>query len=159
MRQLEADHLAEEANLATTNAANGANDSSPNLNGNTSSAPTTPPGRANGAIPGGQDKPAPIGQGRELANGAKSMPASRRTSGYGGSFGLEKLSLSVMDTKGKTWTDEEDVDAEGAQSEFAAEMDGMCWGMGLIIDSVKYLGMNDDDPFPGIPKADNKVSQ
>jgi len=116
MRQLEADHLAEEANLATTNG--GSNDSatSPNLNGNTTSAPTTPPGRANGALPG-QDKPAPIGQGRELANGAKSMPASRRTSGYGGTFGLEKLSLSVMDSKGKTWTDEEDVDAEGAQSE------------------------------------------
>jgi hypothetical protein len=123
MRQLEADHLAEEANLATTNAANGTNGvngsaASPNLNGNTSSAPTTPPGgRANGALPG-QDKPAPIGQGRELANGAKSMPASRRTSGHAGTFGLEKLSLSVMDTKGKTWTDDEDVDAEGAQSEF-----------------------------------------
>jgi len=27
----------------------------------------------------------------------------------------------------------------------------------LTVDSVKYLGMNDDDPFPGIPKADNKV--
>jgi len=153
MRQLEADHLAEEADLATTNSANGSA-TSPNLNGNTTSAPTTPPGRANGAA--GQDKPAPIGQGRELANGAKSMPASRRTSGYGGSFGLEKLSLSVMDSKGKTWTDEEDVDAEGAQSESFIHRQN---GRRLIADSVKYLGMNDDDPFPGIPKADNKVGR
>jgi hypothetical protein len=44
------------------------------------------------------------------------MPASRRTSGYGGgSFGMEKLSLSVLDGK-KEWTDEDDVAADNAQS-------------------------------------------
>jgi hypothetical protein len=58
---------------------------------------------------------APIGQGRDM-NGAKSMPASRRTSGYGPTFGMEKLSLSVLEPGGKKWNDEDDVDAEGAQS-------------------------------------------
>ena len=139
MRQLEADHLAEEAQLAKS--------ASPDPTA-ANSAPTTPPGGSGprSANSDTREKPAPIGQGRELANGAKSMPASRRTSGYGSStFGMEKLSLSVMDTgSGKQWNggaadgDEEDVDAEGAQS------------------SVKYLGMNDDDPFPGLPKKENK---
>jgi hypothetical protein len=51
-----------------------------------------------------------IGQGRELGNGAKSMPASRRASGYG-TFGMEKLSLSVMDEgTGRVKWDEEEVD-------------------------------------------------
>ena len=103
MRQLEADHLAEEAQIADADSPTGAN-------GNTTSAPTTPPGRPNGTT----EKPAPIGQGREMANGAKSMPNSRRASGYGGTFGLEKLSLSVVEPK--SWADEEDVDAAGAQS-------------------------------------------
>lgn len=117
MRQLEADHLAEEAQIAKS-------DSPTPANGNTTSAPTTPPGGANGhALP--NEKPAPIGQGREMANGAKSMPTSRRTSGYGGTFGMEKLSLSVMEpSAGKSWTDDEDVDAEGAQSESRCSVTG-----------------------------------
>ena len=112
MRQLEEDHLAEERRL---------------LNGDAASAPTTPIGRVNFgstvSVPDIQrterEPPAPIGHGRETANGAKSMPASRRTSGYGGTFGLEKLSLSAMEPAGvKSWKDEEDeVDNEGAQSE------------------------------------------
>lgn len=63
------------------------------------------------------------------------MPASRRTSGYGGpAFGFEKMSLSVMDPHpaGK-WDDE--VDEQGAEG------------------TVNYLGMGDDD-YP----AERKVS-
>ena len=105
------------------------------MNGNTTSAPTTPPGRpAHGSAAGAgggpvapkttSDKPAPIGQGREMANGAKSMPASRRASGFGPTFGLEKLSLSVMEPSGagKTWTDDDDVDTEGAASGFESHL-------------------------------------
>jgi hypothetical protein len=46
------------------------------------------------------------------------MPGSRRTSGYG-TFGFEKLSLSVMEPGSgrKEWKEEDEVDAEGAQSE------------------------------------------
>ena len=52
-----------------------------------------------------------------MANGAKSMPTSRRASGFGPTFGMEKLSLSVMESaQGKGWDDDE-VDTEGAQSE------------------------------------------
>jgi hypothetical protein len=156
MRQLEADHMAEEAQIAKT--------TSP-ANGTTTSAPTTPTGvNGNGQLPAAgapaaADKPAPIGQGRELANGAKSMPASRRASGYGGTFGLEKLSLSVMEPgSGKTWTEDEDVDAEGAQSEHHhSTLSALDVGRTLMTDSVKYLGMNDDDPFPGIAKTESKV--
>lgn len=139
MRQLEADHAAEESQILNGN-------SSPP--GEAASAPTTPPGGVRVAfgsttsvpdmMKGFKEAPAPIGSGRD-ANGAKSMPASRRASGYGGgSFGFEKLSLSVVEPAGnkKEWNEEDDVDAEGAQN------------------SVKYLGMNDDDPFPGIPKTE-----
>lgn len=109
MKQLEANHLAEERQL---------------LNNEAASAPTTPTGRvamsSTTSVPDmiktERDHPAPIGQGRETANGAKSMPGSRRTSGYG-TFGMEKLSLSMMSTGRREWTaEEEDVDAEGAQS-------------------------------------------
>ncbi|WWC86079.1 uncharacterized protein L201_000950 [Kwoniella dendrophila CBS 6074] len=134
MQELEASQLAEERQL---------------LNGNTpsgeaASAPTTPPGRlphaTTASVPDTKGAPAPIGPpGREGLNGAKSMPGSRRTSTYGGTFGMEKLSLSVMaDPSRRDWAEDDDVDAEGAQS------------------SVKYLQMGDDDPFPGIPKQDNK---
>ncbi|KAL1407712.1 hypothetical protein Q8F55_007145 [Vanrija albida] len=103
------------------------------------SAPTSPLGARNAAgTPGdrapGAGAPAPIGQGREV-NGAKSMPSSRRTSGYGGAtFGMEKLSLSVLEPGKKDWADDDDVGAEGAQK------------------SVSYLAINDDDPFPGLAK-------
>lgn len=73
--------------------------------------------------------------------GAKSMPVSRRPSGsagMGGAFGMEKLSIS---------RDEEDVDAEGAQSKSWHQTQ-------LTVDSVKYLQLNDDDPFPGLPKKE-----
>ncbi|KAK6905551.1 pumilio-family RNA binding protein [Kwoniella mangroviensis CBS 10435] len=136
MQELEASQLAEERQL---------------LNGNTpageaASAPTTPPGRlphgTTASVSDNKEAPAPIGppgREREGLNGAKSMPGSRRTSTYGGTFGMEKLSLSVMADAGRRdWTEDDDVDAEGAQS------------------SVKYLQMGDDDPFPGIPKSDNK---
>ncbi len=147
MRQLEAEHLAEERQL---------------LNDEAASAPTTPPGRVTmGSTPSvpemqqsEREQPAPIGQGRETANGAKSMPASRRTSGYGaGAFGMEKLSLSVMEPERREWTaEEEDVDAEGAQS-MSLDVEGSGADES---DSVKYLGMGDDDPTPGLPK--DKVS-
>ncbi|KAK4688840.1 pumilio RNA-binding family, partial [Tremellales sp. Uapishka_1] len=130
MKLLEAEQLAEERQL---------------LNGAPVSAPTTPPGRlpqsattASTAATTETQPPAPIGQGRDL-NGAKSMPASRRTSGSAATFGLEKLSLSAIGKEGRReWTEEEDVDAEGAQN------------------SVKYLQMGDDDPFPGLPKKESK---
>ncbi|WVQ85355.1 hypothetical protein IAT38_007520 [Cryptococcus sp. DSM 104549] len=133
MRELEANQLAEERQILS-----GA--------GEIASAPTTPSGRdqAPASVPETlKEAPAPIGPpgtGREGLNGAKSMPGSRRTSTYGGTFGMEKLSLSVMaDAPGRTWGQEDDdVDAEGAQS------------------SVKYLQMGDDDPFPGIPKQEPK---
>lgn len=110
MRLLEAEHLAEERQMLNIEAA---------------SAPTTPPGRlgksSTTSVPEIQqverEMVAPIGQGRETANGVKSMPGSRRTSGYG-SFGFEKLSLSAMGPGRRGLTaEEEDVDAEGAQSE------------------------------------------
>lgn len=132
MRQLEADQLAEESRLsgsekATTNGdhpngnsnGNGSGNSNGNGNGNTTSAPTTPPGQedSNGATTNAKEAVAPIGQGREVANGAKSMPASRRASGYG-TFGMEKLSLSVMDEgTGRNKWEEEEVDDQGAHSE------------------------------------------
>jgi hypothetical protein len=114
MRQLEADQLAEETTLNTSPPSKATNSSSGN---GTTSAPSTPPG-ADVEIP--QSKQA------GGAAGAKSMPTSRRASGYGGSaFGMEKLSLSVMEPNvradgERSWLepDEDDVDAEGAQSEF-----------------------------------------
>lgn len=118
------------------------------LNGTeAASAPTSPLGRlpkggAADRAPGA-GAPAPIGQGRE--NGAKSMPASRRTSGYGGStFGMEKLSLSVLEPGGNKWEDDDDVDAEGAQSRYQHRHP-------LTPDSVSYL-INDDEPFPSMGK-------
>lgn len=125
MRQLEADQLAEETMLAGSGkgAANGNGDHAAGANGATNSAPTTPPGHENGNGPStdgaAKEAVAPIGQGRELANGAKSMPASRRASGYG-TFGMEKLSLSVMDEgtgRPGQW-EEEEVDDQGAHSEY-----------------------------------------
>jgi hypothetical protein len=107
--------------------ANGTGNGNGNGNGNgeTTSAPTSPAGRLSfilpdDSVPGPKEQLAPIGQGRELANGAKSMPASRRTSGYG-TFGMEKLSLSVMESGerrgGQKWggadEDEGDADAQG----------------------------------------------
>lgn len=133
MRQLEADQLAEETLLAGSGkgAANG--DHAAGANG-TNSAPTTPPGHEDGAA---KEAVAPIGQGREMANGAKSMPASRRASGYG-TFGMEKLSLSVMDegTGRPAHWEEEEVDDQGAHN------------------SVKYV-VGDDDSFP-VPKEGGK---
>ena len=94
------------------------------FNNEAASAPTTPPGRlakkSTSSVPemqhGQREQPAPIGQGRESANGAKSMPGSRRTSGDG-TFGMEKLSLRAIDQGKKGWPkEEEEVDAEGAQS-------------------------------------------
>ena len=133
MRQLEAEQLAEERQIlsASTSPVNGAE---------AASAPTTPPGadrpvlspdghvngNGNGHVGlGVSDETAPIGP----PNGAKSMPGSRRASGYGGSFGFEKLSLSVMESGGKSkeWEDAGDETAEG---------------------TVKYLGMGDDDYAP-----------
>ncbi|WWD18014.1 hypothetical protein CI109_102461 [Kwoniella shandongensis] len=136
MRELEANQLAEERQLL--------NGAAP-ITAEPVSAPTTPPGRLppNSAATGPDtaSAPAPIGPpGREGVNGAKSMPGSRRTSTYGGTFGMEKLSLSVMTDSNarREWNEDDDVDAEGAQS------------------SVKYLQMGDDDPFPGIPKQEPK---
>jgi hypothetical protein len=67
-----------------------------------------------------EDKPAPIG----TPAGAKSMPASRRTSGTAGTFGLERLSLNVgaeEGADGKDGASEDDAAfAEGAQSGFIA---------------------------------------
>lgn len=116
MRQLEADQLAEETRLAGSGKGTNGDHVA---NGNTNSEPTTPPGHenGNGDSTAPKEAVAPIGQGREMANGAKSMPASRRASGYG-TFGMEKLSLSVMDEgtgrQGK-W-EEEEVDDQGAHS-------------------------------------------
>ncbi len=148
MKQLEANHLAEERQLLTNEPA---------------SAPTTPTGRnAKGSttsVPEMQrterEQPAPIGHGRDGANGAKSMPGSRRTSAYG-TFGMEKLSLSVMDSGRRGWmTEEEEVDSEGAQSgSFMIRRSPRL----ICKDSVKYLGMGDDDPLPGVPK-EPKVSE
>jgi hypothetical protein len=156
MRQLEADQLAEETQLHHNDQVPGSSTSNNNTNtssGNgTTSAPSTPP-----SAPGVIEKPV----GSQGQPGAKSMPTSRRASGYGGAtFGMEKLSLSVMEPAGGQgrggWTrDEEDVDAEGAQSGST----GCDTRLKLILSgSVKYLGMGDDDPFPGIPKKENKVS-
>jgi hypothetical protein len=114
MRLLEAEHREEERAILSANAPG---------TGEAASAPTTPPGHADAdadasQVPAGvvPEEPAPIGAGRE--NGAKSMPGSRRTSGYG-TFGFEKLSLSVMEPGSgrKEWKEEDEVDAEGAQSE------------------------------------------
>ena len=124
MRQLEADQLAEESRLSgsekATNGDHSNGDANGNGHGNTSSEPTTPPGQeeSNGATATAtKEAVAPIGQGREMANGAKSMPASRRASGYG-TFGMEKLSLSVMDEgTGRNKWEEEEVDDQGAHSE------------------------------------------
>lgn len=151
MKQLEADQLAEESRLGNTNGEHHA----AGVNGNTSSAPTTPPGHEGEGQTNGSTKEAvaPIGQGREMANGAKSMPASRRASGYG-TFGLEKLSLSVMDEgTGRTNWDEEEVNDQGAHSEcghhIASERD-----TDLDLDSVKYV-VGDDESFP-VPKEGGK---
>jgi hypothetical protein len=82
------------------------------------SAPTSPLGRLPNSAADrapGAGAPAPIGQGRE--NGAKSMPASRRTSGYGGTFGMDKLSLSVLEHGRKDWADQvDDLADDNAQS-------------------------------------------
>jgi hypothetical protein len=108
MRVLEAEQLAEERSL---------------LNGEAATVPSSPLRNTHVSAIAAEvkEKPAPIGPpAREGAGiGAKSMPASRRTSGSAGTFGLEKLSLSVMAGNGKKveWNDE-DVDAEGAQSEW-----------------------------------------
>ncbi|ODN84336.1 hypothetical protein L202_00308 [Cryptococcus amylolentus CBS 6039] len=141
MRELEANQLAEERQLLSTNTPG-------HSAGEIASAPTTPPGALGAAAHDStKEAPAPIGPPtgntqREGLNGAKSMPGSRRTSTYGNTFGMEKLSLSGMaDGPRREWRQEDDdVDAEGAQS------------------SVKYLGMNDDDPFPGIPKEPKRLS-
>ena len=109
MRLLEAEHLAEERQLLINEAA---------------SAPSTPIGRnmlgSTASVPDMQrverEHPAPIGQGRETANGIKSMPGSRRPSGHGQTFGFEKLSVMNPGMKERS-KDEEEVDAEGAQSE------------------------------------------
>jgi hypothetical protein len=63
------------------------------------------------------------------------MPASRRTSGYGGNtFGFEKMSLSVMEPgQAGKWDDE--VDEQGAEG------------------TVNYLGMGDDDFDPSERKV------
>jgi len=100
MRQLEAQQLAEEKQL---------------LSGDATSAPTT--SVPSSGSPVVEKKLEPIGPPREVNGvGAKSMPASRRTSGHAGTFGMEKLSLSVMSQKERK--EDEDVDAEGAQSTF-----------------------------------------
>ncbi|WVO17817.1 hypothetical protein L204_105515 [Cryptococcus depauperatus] len=129
MRLLQAKQLAEERQLMSAAG-------SPLPAGEVASAPTTPPGRTTLDTPNKDVKEAPAPIGPPTLNGVKSMPGSRRTSTYGGTFGMEKLSLSAMaDVPRREWRQEDDdVDAEGAQS------------------SVKYLRMNDDDPFPGIPK-------
>jgi hypothetical protein len=45
------------------------------------------------------------------------MPASRRTSGYGGTFGMDKLSLSVLEHGRKDWADQvDDLADDNAQS-------------------------------------------
>lgn len=96
MKQLEAQQLAEEKQL---------------ISGEATSAPTTPgPGETSPVV---EKRLEPIGPPRET-NGAKSMPGSRRTSGINGTFGMEKLSLSTMSHKERK--EDEDVDAEGAQS-------------------------------------------
>ena len=138
MRQLEAEQLAEERQLLSAS-------NSPVNGAEAASAPTTPPGAAratispvgngaangngNGANGNGSNETAPIGPPNGNGAGAKSMPGSRRASGYGGSFGFENLSLSVMETGGKAkeWEDAGDETAEG---------------------TVKYLGMGDDDYPP-----------
>jgi hypothetical protein len=78
------------------------------LSTNDSGYAAATPSKPNGA----SDKPAPIG----TPAAAKSMPASRRTSGNAGTFGLDRLSLNVADDSGNV--KEEDVSfTEGAQSE------------------------------------------
>lgn len=149
MAALEAEEHAEDMLLKTGGP--GANEPS--------SAPTSPLGRL--AAPAGADRapgagaPAPIGQGRE--NGAKSMPASRRTSGYGGTFGMEKLSLSVLEPGRKEWADvddEDDLAADNAQSGYPRQSRAP----GLTVsESVSYL-VNDDDHFPGAPKESKHLS-
>lgn len=120
MRLLEEKQKAEESLLTgeeTASPANGDGASIPTtpLDGQDDKSVTEP--NANGA--GAHGSAGAIGQGRELANGAKSMPASRRASGYG-TFGMEKLSLSVMDEgTGRVKWDEEDVDDQGAHSMYS----------------------------------------
>jgi len=87
-----------------------------------------------------EDKPAPIG----TPAGAKSMPASRRTSGTAGTFGLERLSLNVgaeQGADGKDAAAEDDAAfAEGAQK------------------SVQYLQLNTDDDGFLLPQANDTKS-
>jgi hypothetical protein len=113
MRQLEADQQAEVSRLSGKQPTDTAA-----TNGDANSAPASPSGKEDHVeVNGGANGSAgAIGQGRELANGAKSMPASRRASGYG-TFGMEKLSLSVMDEgTGRTKWEEDEVDEQGAHS-------------------------------------------
>lgn len=117
MRQLEADQLAEVSRLSGKPA-----DANGNGNGDADSAPASPSAQENDLeVNGGTNGSAgAIGQGREAANGAKSMPASRRASGYG-TFGMEKLSLSVMDEgTGRNKWEEEEVDDQVAHSEWSS---------------------------------------
>jgi hypothetical protein len=69
--------------------------------------------------------------------GAKSMPVSRRPSGsagMGGAFGMEKLSIS---------RDEEDVDAEGAQSKSSSRVHLADCRLGQVLAAQRRR------PFPG----------
>jgi hypothetical protein len=112
MRQLEADQQAEVTRLS----GKGQETKAGATNGDINSAPSATPSLEDD-VPevNGNGNAGAIGQGREAANGAKSMPASRRTSGYG-TFGMEKLSLSVMDegTGRNKW--DEEVDDQVAHS-------------------------------------------
>ena len=121
MRQLEADQQAEVSRLSGKGQADG---KAANANGDNSSDPSTPALEEDLEVNGsGNGSAGAIGQGREAANGAKSMPASRRASGYG-TFGMEKLSLSVMDegTGRNKW--DEEVDDQVAHSEYTV---GVMW--------------------------------
>ena len=111
MRQLEADQQAEVTRLS------GKGQDTKATNGDTNSAPASPSQEDGQEVNGANGSAGAIGSGREGANGAKSMPASRRASGYG-TFGMEKLSLSVMDegTGRNKW--EEEVDDQVAHSEW-----------------------------------------
>jgi len=113
MRQLEADQQAEVSRLS----GKGQDTKAGAANGDSNSAPPTPDLEDDAEVNGnGNGSAGAIGSGREAANGAKSMPASRRASGYG-TFGMEKLSLSVMDegTGRNKW--DEEVDDQVAHSE------------------------------------------
>jgi hypothetical protein len=71
------------------------------------------------------------------------MPASRRTSGYGGgTFGMDKLSISVLEPGRKEWADEDDV----AESKPPATATSKTVQFSLSTESVSHL-VNDDDMF------------